>query len=114
MKATELRIGNLLMFKETPIGGGVYPVMAIKDDLIVGSNGVAAYLNEIEPIPITDEWLERFGFNNSYSKEWWKGEILYNAGFVSKEVPAHGTYVQYVHQLQNLYFAFTGEELELK
>jgi len=76
-----------------------------------------------EPIPLTPEVLEKCGFhkqNNAWVPEgheskgyttWdftiWdggRGEYYYN----SAEFP---TPLQFLHQLQNLYFALTGEEL---
>lgn len=125
MEAKELRIGNYIQFNDTPIANGVYSVMAIKDDLIVAENGGAAYLNEVEPIPITVEWLHRFGFEKvSYYR---LGLTL--SGFIGltsnsideKELIVslsgdshcrdYGFDVKYVHQLQNLYFSLTGEDI---
>lgn len=124
ISARELRIGNFVMFKHTPIGSGIYPVMAIKDDLIVGSNGGAAYLNEIEPIPLTEEWLVRFGFESSkddvYDYPTW---CLYENVFVQKIDDAFwygkdwedfNIDIHSVHDFQNLYFALRREELSIK
>ena len=115
MQLNEIRIGNY--FEINTVGqpcpdrleSGLYQWDNWYDYYEFGFNE-----NIFKPIPLTEEWLERFGFHNNYRMEWWKGEILYDSGFVSKEVPAHGTYVKHVHQLQNLYFALTGEELKYK
>jgi hypothetical protein len=71
-------------------------------------------LIEIEPIPLTEDWLNKFGLNYD-GMEWDKNDIginldanNYNAFFYDKTVL---TPIKYVHQLQNLYFALTGEEL---
>lgn len=64
-----------------------------------------------EPIPITEEWYINFGIQDAY---------LGNAPLCTKEKGLFTTGVidlrkiKYVHQLQNLYFALTGEELSLK
>ena len=68
--------------------------------------------NQIDPIPLTEEWLEKFGF------------VKHSGGYLSKDSVIELTFdflvwkpnikrlkVLYVHQLQNLYFAITGEEL---
>jgi len=67
------------------------------------------------PIPLTNEWLEKFGFvkdkiDNTYYKD--NFEIM---------LPTYSIYkisvikdVRYVHQLQNLYSALEQKELELK
>jgi hypothetical protein len=79
-----------------------------------------------EPIPLTEDWLKRFGFEKD--EEYDEGGLVdyrmmlmwHSLEFVSfwnsedlKGVnqPQTGVDVEYVHQLQNLYFALTGEEL---
>lgn len=72
----------------------------------------------LDPIRITEEWLIRLGFEkgspNAYATNY------YIAGFCVSRHFKDGLYyswtanINYVHQLQNLYFAITGKELELK
>jgi hypothetical protein len=80
-----------------------------------------------EPIPLTEEWLLKFGFEKKYdtfefnglnvdgcvvhfSFDKWASEYeIENCDYT--EVPSD---IQHVHQLQNLYFALTGEELTIK
>lgn len=78
------------------------------------------------PIPLTEEWLLKFGFNVEIKKTWSFGyEKDYNVytldGLTYNGIQAQWWYVQvlknqpqFVHQLQNLYFALTGTELEIK
>lgn len=76
---------------------------------------------EMEPIPLDESWLLRFGFTRCTDNTSWhefKSLAVSASGAISI---AHrnawnnaSTKVQYVHQLQNIYFALTGEELELK
>lgn len=76
---------------------------------------------EINPIPLTEDWLLRFGFekketNFGYSKETEEGNIFINNYFVFNFDGfniAMSTELKSVHQLQNLFFALTGEELKL-
>jgi hypothetical protein len=71
------------------------------------------------PIPLTQEWMVKFGFE--YDRvTWFKINVMlvkrssegysvfYGTGHLSEVT------LNYVHQLQNLYFALTGEELTLK
>lgn len=115
MDARELRIGNYIQYF-----GNVVQVEGIVNE----SNGFGLQLNggdfasinsnSLEPIPLTEEWLVKFGFDSckSPNKDIQVG-IVENEmsfvwrGFVLKKI-------QHVHQLQNLYFALTGEELTLK
>lgn len=117
MKANELRIGNWV---EQP-NDGVTRVTAILNDLQIKTE--TGYIDKYcRPIPLTEEWLLKFGFEKAdeiyfiefdvYSmtiKEYEKGKYILNP-------ETHFNYVdiEYVHQLQNLYFALTGQELELK
>jgi hypothetical protein len=82
-------------------------------------------LKFIEPIPLTEEWLLKFGFEIDDS-EWFKDddEIVYQKTYKdysicvsNKGVVYNGVYsqkIKHVHSLQNLYFALTGEELTIK
>lgn len=92
-----------------------------------------AVLGRVQPISITEEWLIRFGFNRDdgvmcvqYIKDC-QNYIFYYAVYetgVTFRIELDSNYypeyiqltdhVQYVHQFQNLYFALTGEELEIK
>ena len=72
-----------------------------------------------EPIPITKERLLKYGFEHYRVGLFGNGfkigtfELLYN----NKKyifVPYPSFEIEYVHQLQNLYFSFTQTELEIK
>jgi len=78
----------------------------------------------VQPIPLTTEWMERFGFDkreNAVSYDWYIGinHITHDWLMVITEMKgdSHFFYqngrhtIKYVHQLQNLFFALTGEEL---
>lgn len=132
MKANELRIGNLV-FEEKG-----YPAMArivgIKENNIIeiysfmANNGAdfnyECECSSCEPIPLTEEWLVKFGFVRLGNQETWFGRALWTKGTFAV-MHGYGTTngqrtrydmieFDYVHQLQNLYFALTGEELEIK
>lgn len=80
------------------------------------------------PIPLTEEWLLKFGFEEyrfykdriSYKLVQERGGDYFVTGEWFHKCLSEGNAVilnynlQYVHQLQNLFFALTGKELELK
>jgi len=110
MKPEELRIG---IFVNSPYDGGVIKVNAA--DIFLMANGHYKEAR-FEPIPLTEEWLLKFGFrkisNVRYSKAGFtplitKGKNEYYATHVNYGVKS-------VHQLQNLYFVLTGKELTIK
>ena len=127
MKATELRIGNYikLMFNYED-----YETIQVTSDELVDVDKKQA---DYEPFPLTEEWLYKFGFENIDKSD---------NDYITYTDPNHDYYLQidvrkkdgkyaildnsfddlrdfsmvdisYVHQLQNLYFALTGEELIL-
>ena len=84
-----------------------------------------AELSVYQPIPITEEWLVKFGFEEDFegiSSTWHNEvksiriEIIHDSNGFHSIVGAFGTWIEinHVHQLQNLYFALTGEELTFK
>ena len=123
MKASELRIGNWV---ETE--GGFYQIDSIlnKDRILVKIEDeyVGYDINQIKPIPLTEEWLIKFGFDkrtnindcNAYtSKIRADIDIIeYSYGFSADLEVEHLSVLKYVHQLQNLIHALTGEELTIK
>lgn len=114
MEARGLRIGNLIRDNINSRDVVVTPEL-IKD---ISDWGTSMLMTNppkpvFKPIPLTEEWLLMFGFNG-----WDIGHYtlaLTNGNFfhIDNESPIARN-VKYVHQLQNLYFALTGEELKLK
>ncbi len=103
MKATELRIGNWVIVNEE------CQIEAIIHDAVDVSTRFETYvLDTVKPIPLTEEWLVRFNWNPpkdiGVAFSLTTDEIHFVAGNYYKKI-------EYVHQLQNLYFALTGEEL---
>jgi len=114
MKATELRIGNWVHHKNKG------------DFQIKKSHFISIVLLFSKPIPLTDEWLIKFGFEfnevcdslqHSIGENFkWFHYDLASATVTMQEMDDgelfHLTeHINYVHQLQNLYFALSGEEL---
>jgi hypothetical protein len=118
MKNTELRIGNYI-----EIYGKVEKVVDVLCDCVNTLNIEGAHYGLANPIPLTGDWFVSFGFESQYDKMTNITKLnLYNTPFSyvqGKFVVNTGTgdfcvYIDKVHQLQNLYFALTGEELKIK
>jgi len=109
MKATELRIGNLFQWSEIAS-------MGIGKDVITKDNHYT-YEDFKEPIPLTEEWLEKFGFEYSDlngDSGLWKIPPFQIYGKYNQFIYDYRLDVNYVHQLQNLFYCLTGEELIIK
>jgi DNA modification methylase len=121
MKANELRIGNL--YNQF---GNIHQVNGhIISELEKAPQGQLW----CKPIPLTEEWLLKFGFEFKaeelgvkfyekqvgidficFSKE---GHWNINSGESYWYMDRNFKSPQFVHQLQNLYFALTNEELTI-
>ena len=117
MKATELRIGNYLLPNNECQDSYVEVVEIGVDFIICECSGGLLYRNP-KPIPLTEEWLVKFGFE----KDTYERRIV-DSWFIGGKIHLtvtngllYNNYLQvnHVHQLQNLYHALTGEELNLK
>lgn len=127
MDVRELRIGNWI---KSPIesGGTIARVIHINTD----KDGYNHFLDHCTPIPLTEEWLLKFGFKktkyeykdecpdlNYFIKGDFKIFIMASNKDVMKDIfmPAYSMQVfdhlelTSIHQLQNLYFALTNKEL---
>lgn len=131
MKASEVRIGNIVSVN-TATGGWWVDHVVSRNDFMVSCAGTLM-IEGMEPIKLTEEWLVKFGFRKVLS--WYivfgryKNETLeitynndtdesqyyvYVRGLLENEFVQIKHDLKYVHQLQNLYFALTGEELNIK
>jgi len=110
IKANELRIGNLVNTK--------YGILSVHASMLadIVNNGF-----NVNPIPLTPEILESCGFtkdeeelclpvDDNYSLVWDEDGVYID----SFESLLYDSRIIYLHQLQNLYFALKGEELEVK
>ena len=121
MKANELRVGNLVYDDDDIIEVEAYQLYILTD--------------YFEPIPLTEEWLQKFGFTKmtdttpfnyrihkskmffyirygTFTTDGGKTDLIgFNGLFVGNKFVR---VIRYVHDIQNLYFALTGEELTLK
>jgi hypothetical protein len=122
----ELMIGNYLYCEYSD---EIIQVTEIKNDGVYASSNKTVieryyYYEELHPIPIDEKWIIDFGFRdldyvfvlNAGRKKLlvnWSTRIvssnIRNNFYLNKY-----KHIKYIHQLQNLYFALTGKELELK
>jgi hypothetical protein len=120
MKASALRIGNYLFVPG--IGRKVIVSAIFKSHFVCEDKDGIRFEESIrinyQPIPLTEEWLLKFGFENWDKNKWIdsnsvlsisKNEDNFLCFFNQRHID-----IFYVHQLQNLYFAITGEELTIK
>ena len=114
IEAHDLRIGNYVSTTDTLI-----PIHKIKaGDLVSITNGHFKRLDlQINPIPLTQEWLIKFGFEFLRRQGGTQGVfsnglidlILSNSGNIYYKIKI----LPYVHKLQNLYYALKDEELTI-
>ena len=69
-----------------------------------------------KPIQLTEEWLVKFGFIKRTPTGYYfdMGRMSINLPDFEYKNIRIDVKLKYVHQLQNLYFALTGEELTIK
>lgn len=115
--ANELRIGNLVKLET----GKIVPIN------ISGISAINAGYLRVYQTPLTPEILEKCGFNYkelNHNKIWIKSLNVFGFSinlYVHDEKIFFSPFelnweieIKYLHQLQNLYFALTGTELEFK
>jgi hypothetical protein len=125
MKASELRIGNFItqiIYKDTH--DEEKEILVDWQEIWWISKNTKSY----RPIILTEEWLLKFGFdkrisncfklNNFFIDLRYDDILEKDRTIFSRWDNYHCLYfnlsdLKYVHQLQNLYFALTGEELTL-
>jgi hypothetical protein len=143
MEVQDLRIGNYLKidgilvrvrsvysFTNGSFKNNEGTVEAYRYDSIFEPKKISAGINRFEPIPLTEEWLVKFGFvkdkkhdnccdlkleNDFYLQGvgYGKSNIKYEV-ILTDSSDNELTLVKHVHQLQNLYFALTNQELTIK
>jgi len=120
----ELRIGNIIEYKSKLISINGIPgeqgVFYSANDLYDYGERMA-YLKDCSPIPLSEEILLKCGFSRFF--EFSNADANYRISTMQRYLTIgllHGRYIaniyhqveiKYLHQLQNLYFALTGQEL---
>jgi hypothetical protein len=132
MKANELRLGNLFQERNSK---EIIEVIGLEKNRIIFS-GMLLDNWQAEPIPLTEEWQKKLGAKNEgfynfldfkvdkqkFRISFYGNKMVSIANILTltltKEIGPVTVFnfpvdaaVEYVHELQNLYFALTGTEL---
>ena len=127
METRELKIGDYIYW------GGI--VMKLSESHMVSLLKNPKAKKYPKPIPLTEEWLLKFGFDledndlyilvvktsNKYRMDLWTRTernltiwLSVSQGNDPDQTDTELKHIKHVHQLQNLYFALTEEELTIK
>lgn len=127
LKPEQLRLGNYIYSEVTTVNVKV-TTQVLK---LIESEIKTKELSRYKPIPLTEEWLLKFGFERKFfNKEEtprWINKSFYMfidaVWYITFKRDGYVSFIafdcflkdlRYVHQLQNLYFALTGKELEVE
>ena len=120
INANELRIGNLVEYKITDKFDERkewWEVSKIDADDIHWLSKVDTNDDDFRAIPLTEEWLLKCGFVENCYQDRFENKFIHvecnkirgKTELWIENIP----HIKYIHQLQNLYFALTGEELQI-
>lgn len=137
--AKELRIGNLIYWNEPKKIGVPHEVILVSNQGMIHTHPISLgkLPDDYSPIELSEEWLLRFRFhadnygvfekfendtNTSDSrielwvKKCWNGEKWTWDISIGHELDelTHLCYIDYLHQVQNIYFVLYGKELTIK
>lgn len=114
--ARELRIGNMVFNNYLLKEQETYPMMIAQIEAIEKEGGDVNMCG----VALNSEWIERFGFKKDSENVWQESNenrrhhVVFNGGKFIYRVPGVSIReVRYVHEIQNLFFAITGEELPI-
>jgi hypothetical protein len=111
MKPNQLRVGNWVIGIEE---NDYYQVTSATITMLERGEG-----SHIRPVPINQTWLRQLKFENCINGWWSKDEMLnFKLNDDSNEIYLRGSDtnlanypIDYVHELQNLYYAIFGKEI---
>lgn len=128
MNANELMIDNWINWKDEPIQVtmiGQYGIQSKTEERIINAKFSTT---DLKPIPLTPKILEKSGFENDNNIGWNIFNVHLNKRIslpfdkdnearivmpFQNGVMTIAKSIIYLHQLQNLIFALTGEELQI-
>jgi hypothetical protein len=117
MKKQDLRIGNYI--SDINANKSFYAEVKKLEYSSCTYGWFSSRYADLKPIPLTEEWLLSLGFDKKGNKGkiqiilkgklgYFDGRTYFNSWAILEHQPT------YVHELQNLYYALTGEELKIK
>jgi hypothetical protein len=120
MKSAELRVGNLIIDNEFP--SIISEIIGISfTDVVITQYSDSLKLTDTKPIPLTEEWLLKMGGKKVNNLDWsiMFGGIEFYCRYNKFWYCSIGSVylsdrIQFVHQVQNLYFSITNQELTMK
>ncbi|MFW5886618.1 MAG: hypothetical protein ACOCUL_02560 [Bacteroidota bacterium] len=134
MEAKNLRIGNLVGIEETALHAdgcnhlkAIFEIEELKKDVVQFKGYHAGeYYKDLKGIKLNEGMLSLYGFKRSSEKLIYlpipqiKSEIHYEKHAYGNVITLQSNVgmfipndIEYFHELQNLFFAITGTELEL-
>lgn len=128
--AREINLGNIMIHPNS----GEPCVIEPQDMLSIMERELNGYNQNYEPIPLDADWLERFGWQKSYPghgdiylcKDLQVMRTKFDLDFIHNKLYLKSHYatqdletqrlphIEFVHQLQNLYYCLTHTELTTK
>lgn len=135
MEAKNLRIGNLIGIKETALHAdgcntenAYFEIEELKKDVVQFKGYHAGeYYKDLKGIKLNEGMLSLYGFKRSSERLIYipipqiKSEIHFEKHAYGNVITLQSNVgmfipndIDYLHELQNLFFAITGQELELK
>lgn len=135
MEAKNLRVGNLVGIEETALHAdgcnhleAIFEIEELKKEVVQFKGYHAGeYYKDLKGIKINEGMLSLYGFKRSSEKLIYlpipqiKSEIHFEKHAYGNVITLQSSVgmfipndIEYFHELQNLFFAITGQELELK
>lgn len=124
MEATELRLNNLLMYEDS-----IVPIIGMENNsqgvMVKIDSDIAIDSTQLKPIALTVEWFSKLGFKEAYRSSsrirfdlpnYCRYDFDLDSNKILEGFLFFGNYIKcsYLHQLQNIYFTLTGEELKIE
>lgn len=130
MEARELRIGNVLKSTISRDRGGTFAILAIKDGYVsfsqLNNDYIWQSIENTRPVRITPEIFEKIKEAEKNVTHFVLPTPTHDITLVPDanswgayflDLPEDECYIRsikFVHQLQNIYFALSGEELKIE
>lgn len=121
VKSNELRLGNFLTHKgdKNIIMQVVAVEMTMVHLLSNEMNCISCYYKDVDKIPLTEERLKNFGYVEKHQGVWINSVVVIMKNEIGKFEYLPSPFmplktIDFVHELQNLHFALTGDELTPK